>query len=74
MKYLKTITDEDIFESPEFEKPEVFEKRTTVKAVVVNNEGKFGFVTNPAHGFYLLAGGGAESDDLKKENELPRQL
>lgn len=67
MKYLKTITDEDIFESPEFEKPDIFEKRTTVKAVVVNDEGKFGFVTNPVHGFYLLAGGGAESDNLGDE-------
>ena len=67
MEYLRTITDEDIFESPEFEKPNAFKKRTTVKAVVVNDEGKFGFVTNPIHGFYLLAGGGAESDDLEKE-------
>jgi len=67
MEYLKTITDENIFENPEFEKPDIFEKRTTVKAVVINDEGKFGFVTNPVHGFYLLAGGGAESDDLEKE-------
>ncbi len=67
MEYLKTIKDEDIFEHPEFEKPAVFEKRTTVKAVVIDNEGKFGFVTNPVHGFYLLAGGGAESNDFEKE-------
>jgi ADP-ribose pyrophosphatase YjhB (NUDIX family) len=72
MKYLKTITDKDIFESPEFEKPDIFEKRTTVKAVVVNNEGKFGFVTNPVHGFYLLTGGGAESDNL--EDEIRREV
>jgi len=69
MNYLKTITDDDIFENPEFEKPDIFGKRPTVKAVVVNDEGKFGFVTNPVHGFYLLAGGGAESDDLEKEIE-----
>ena len=67
MKYLKTITDGDIFENPEFEEPRVFEKRTTVKAVVLNDEGKFGFVTSPTHGFCLLAGGGAESDNLEKE-------
>jgi len=67
MEYLKTITDEDIFEISEFKKPDVFEKRTTVKAVVVNDEGKFGFVTNPIHGFYLLAGGGAEGDNLEEE-------
>jgi len=67
MNYLKTIRDEDIFENPEFENPDIFEKRTKAKAVVVNDEGKFGFVTNSVHGFYLLAGGGAESDDLEKE-------
>ncbi|MCR4275140.1 MAG: NUDIX domain-containing protein [Candidatus Wolfebacteria bacterium] len=67
MEYLKTITDEDVFKSPEFEKPDVFKKRTTVKAVVINNGGEFGFVTNPVHGFYLLAGGGAESNNLEKE-------
>ncbi len=67
MKYLKTITDKDIFENPKFETPDIFEKRMTVKAVVINDEKKFGFVTNPIHGFYLLAGGGAESDNLEKE-------
>jgi len=67
MKYLKTITDKDIFKNPEFEKPNIFEIRTTVKAVVVNDEGRFGFVTNPVHGFYLLAGGGAEGDNLEEE-------
>jgi len=67
MEYLKTITDEDIFENPEFKKPEVFEKGVRVKAVVINDEGKFCFVTNAVSEFYLLAGGGAESDDLEKE-------
>ena len=67
MEYLRTIADKDIFESPEFEKPDVFKKRTTVKAVVLNNKGRFGFVTNPVHGFCLLAGGGAESGNLEKE-------
>jgi hypothetical protein len=55
MKYLKTISDEDIFENLEFEKTEIFEKRTTVKAVVINDDGKFGFITNPVHRFYLKA-------------------
>jgi len=67
MEYLRTLRDEGIFENPKFAKPDVFEKRTTVKAVVLNAEGKFGFVTSPRHGFYLLAGGGAESDNLKQE-------
>jgi ADP-ribose pyrophosphatase YjhB (NUDIX family) len=67
MKYIKTIRDEDVFENPKFMEPEIFKKRITVKAVVINDEGKFGFVTSPRHGFYLLAGGGAESDNLEKE-------
>jgi len=67
MEYINTLTDKDIFKNPEFEKPDVFEHRTTVKAVVVNAEGKFGFVTNPKHGFYLLPGGGAETNDLNEE-------
>ncbi len=67
MQYIKTLKDEDIFKNPEFETPESFEKRITVKAIVQNDEGKFGFITNPVHNFFLLAGGGAESNDLEKE-------
>ncbi|MFC1720736.1 NUDIX domain-containing protein [Patescibacteria group bacterium] len=67
MSYLFTLTDKDIFKNPEFSAPDEYEKRMTVKAVAINNEGKCGFVTNPVHGFYLLAGGGAESDDLEQE-------
>ncbi len=67
VKYITTLEDKDIFKNPEFETPESFEKRVTVKAIVQNGEGKFGFVTNPVHNFYLLAGGGAESEDLEKE-------
>jgi len=67
MKYISTLKDKDIFKNPEFNIPDNFEKRITVKAVIINDEGKFGFVTNPVHNFFLLAGGGAESDDLEKE-------
>lgn len=67
MEYLKIFTDQDIFANPEFERPSTFEKRITVKAVVKNDQGKFAFVTNPIHGFYLLPGGGAESDNLEVE-------
>ncbi len=67
MSYLKILTDKDIFENPEFEKPDVFKKRTTVKAVVIDDNGRYGFVTSPRHGFYLLAGGGAESNKLEEE-------
>lgn len=69
MDYLFTLSDEDIFSVPEFPAPDEYEKRTTVKAVVVNDEGKYGFVTNAVHGFVLLPGGGAETDDLAKEVE-----
>lgn len=67
MHYLFTLQDQDVFIHPEFSVGEGYQKRVTVKAVVVNNEGKYGFVTNPIHGFILLAGGGAESNNLEEE-------
>ncbi len=67
MDYLFTLQDQDVFIRPEFSSPEKYEKRMTVKAVVINSEGKYGFVTNPIHGFILLAGGGAESNNLERE-------
>ena len=71
MKYVATILasiqDKDIFVTPEFVAPLSYEKRVTVKAIVRNEKGQFAFVTNPIHKFYLLAGGGAESEDLEKE-------
>lgn len=67
MKYLATLRDKDIFAKPAFEAPLNYEKRVTVKAIVRNENGQFAFVTNPIHKFYLLAGGGAESEDLEKE-------
>ncbi len=67
MKYIATLTDQDVFQKIEFEKPESFQKRTTVKAIVMNDSRMFGFVTNSIHGFYLLAGGGAESENLNEE-------
>lgn len=44
-----------------------YKNRKTVKAIVVNSKGKYGFVTSPAHGFCLFPGGGAERDDLEEE-------
>lgn len=67
MKYLATLRDKDIFAEPKFEAPLEYQKRVTVKAIVRNEKGEFAFVTNPIHKFYLLAGGGAESEDLEKE-------
>ncbi len=67
MEYLFTLRDEDIFREPEFPTPASYEKRVTVKAIVRNEAGLYGFVTNPVHDCILLAGGGAESPDLQKE-------
>ncbi|HED06307.1 MAG TPA: hypothetical protein ENI61_06460 [Ignavibacteria bacterium] len=67
MNYLFTSTDKDIFQNPEFLAPLEYIKRVTVKSITINDKGEYGFVTNPIHGFYLLAGGGAESDDLEVE-------
>lgn len=67
MNYLFTHTDEDIFQNPEFPAPDKYRERITVKSITINDKGEYGFVTNPIHGFYLLAGGGAGSDDLEAE-------
>lgn len=67
MHYLATLCDKDVFPQLVHSAPSHYEKRVTVKAVARNEKGQFGFVTNPVHGFYLLAGGGAESQDLMME-------
>jgi|TARA_Y100000310_G_scaffold289969_1_gene316787 predicted nucleotidyltransferase/ADP-ribose pyrophosphatase YjhB (NUDIX family) len=67
MNYLFTLHDKDIFKKPKFLEVNKYEKRITVKAIVINPEGKYGFVTSPRHGFYLLAGGGTKSNNLVKE-------
>jgi ADP-ribose pyrophosphatase YjhB (NUDIX family) len=66
---MKVIKDKDIFTNPEHETPESFEERQTVKIIIKNKEGKIALITNPVHNFFLLPGGGAESDDLIKEAE-----
>lgn len=67
MDYLVTLHDKDAFPQSVYSAPDHYEKRVTVKAVVKNKIGQYGFVTNPVHGFYLLTGGGAESKDLAQE-------
>ncbi len=67
MNILFTLKDEDIFQKPKFLTPAEYKKRVTVKSIAINSSGEYGFVTNPIHKFYLLAGGGAESKDLEKE-------
>ncbi len=65
---IKIIKDKDIFKKVKFEKPEKYQKRITVKGIIKNpKNNKFAFVTNEVHNFILLAGGGAESDNLEEE-------
>ena len=64
---LKTLRDSDVFEKPEYDTPEEYQDRHTVKIIIKNQEGEIALVTNPIHKLFLLAGGGAESDDLKSE-------
>ena len=61
------LTDELVFPNNDYQKPDSYQERVTVKAIVENIEGKIAFVTNSVHGFYILPGGGAESDDLINE-------
>lgn len=67
MEYLHVIRDDDVFSQPEFERPNHFQKRLTVKAIVLNPLGECGFVTNPITNTFLLPGGGAKTEDLKRE-------
>lgn len=64
---LKTLKDSDVFEKPKYDTPEEYQERQTVKIIIKNEEGKIALVTNPIHTFFLLPGGGAESDDLESE-------
>jgi ADP-ribose pyrophosphatase YjhB (NUDIX family) len=67
MGYLATLRDKDIFPFRENQPRESYEKRVTVKAIVTNDKGELCFIANAVHGFYFLAGGGAEGDDLQEE-------
>ena len=69
MKYLKTLKDKDIFKNPEHQEPDSYEERQTVKIIVQNEKGEIALITNPIHNFFLLPGGGAESNNLEKEAE-----
>jgi len=67
MIILPDLHDKDVFANPEFVTPESFTERKTVKAIIEKVDGTFGFVSNPVHKCTLLAGGGAESEDLEHE-------
>lgn len=64
---LDILKDSDVFKNHEYDTPEKYEDRKTVKIVIKNNKGEIALVTNPIHNFFLLPGGGAESDNLEKE-------
>jgi len=68
-KYLKILHNSDIFPKSKIKKPKKYEKRETVKGIVLNKEGEIAIVTNPIHNLYLLPGGGAESKNLELEIE-----
>lgn len=61
------ITDAMVFPNHDYKKPEKYQYRVTVKAIVENDNGDIALITNPVHGLFLLPGGGAESDDLVAE-------
>jgi len=64
---MKILRDQDIFTNHEHKKPNSYKDRPTVKVIVKNDKGEIALVTNPVHNFFLLPGGGAESNDLEKE-------
>lgn len=63
MRYLKTITDANIFPNDGLEIPSEWENRKTVKVVLVNDEGRVAFVTNSIHKQILLPGGGIDDGE-----------
>ena len=65
--YLKTLHDSDIGERGVKEEPKEYQHRETVRAIVINEKGQIGLVTNDVHHLYTLSGGGADNDDLEKE-------
>jgi len=54
-----TLSDEDIFPERQHKRPSTFTPRITVKAIVSNDKGQIGLVTNNTHKLLLLPGGGA---------------
>jgi hypothetical protein len=65
-KYILDINDNDIFDEKINFLDKKFEIRITVKAII-KKDNIFGFVTNDITGLIMLAGGGAESENLEIE-------
>jgi len=61
------LRDSDVFKNPQYDVPDKYEDRGTVKVIVQNEQGEIALVTNPIHGIFMLPGGGAESDNLEQE-------
>jgi len=65
MDYLATLRDRDVFPDKTFPEVSHWEKRATVKVIVVNEKGQIALITNPVHQCHLLPGGGVDdSEDL----------
>jgi|CXWL01.1.fsa_nt_gi 8-oxo-dGTP diphosphatase len=67
MKNFDCIDDWIIYPNLEVRKCDIFEKRMTVKALIVNEDGKICLVTNSVHNFFLLPGGGVDTGELPEE-------
>ena len=68
-KYLKILQNSDIFPENKIKKPKKYQKRQTVKAIVINNKKEVALATNAVHHFFILPGGGAESSNLESERK-----
>jgi len=53
MKKFISISDKDIFTEADFDKPDAYSIRPTVKVIVENDEGKIAMVTSLLHGLFF---------------------
>ena len=63
MDYLATLRDRDVFPGKTFPEVSHWEKRATVKVIVVNEKGQIALITNPIHQCHLLPGGGVDDGE-----------
>jgi ADP-ribose pyrophosphatase YjhB (NUDIX family) len=66
-KYLKVLYHFDVFPNSKIKKPKKYQKRQTVRAIVLNKKGEVALVTNAIHNLFSLPGGGAEGNNLEME-------
>ncbi len=60
---ITTLKDSDIFPNKEVVEITEWTPRRTVKIIIKNSAGKIALVTNPAHNFFLLPGGGVDEGE-----------